>query len=213
MHNGFINIDNEKMSKSLNNFFTVRDIAQQFDLEAVRMFMLSAHYRSPVNFSKEMIAQAHASLARLYTARDQLTFLMQSAPDRELTQEEKEFVLRVQKTQERFDQAMDDDLNTADAIGALFELVRDGNVTLNAGSAKAAVKAAYDMLISLTDVLGLLMKKGDGLPDDIAQLVDRRAAARKNKDWKMSDTLRDEIKALGYILEDTPQGQKVRKGV
>ena len=215
MHNGFINIDNEKMSKSLNNFFTVRDIAKQYDLEAVRMFMLSAHYRSPVNFSKEMIAQAHASLTRLYTARDQLAFLLQSAQVRELSQDEKDFVLRVQKTQERFDQAMDDDLNTADAIGALFELVRDGNVTLNAGSAKDAVKAAYDMLLSLTDVLGLLLKKGegDGLPDEIQQLVDRRAAARKNKDWKLSDTLRDEIKALGYILEDTPQGQKVRKGV
>ena len=213
MHNGFINIDNEKMSKSLNNFFTVRDISQQYDLEAVRMFMLSAHYRSPVNFSKDMIAQAYASLTRLYTARDQFAFLLQSAPDRELTQEENEFTLRVQKTQERFDQAMDDDLNTADAIGALFELVRDGNVTLSAGSAKGAVKAAYDMLISLADVLGLLLKKGDSLPDEVQQLVDRRAAARKNKDWKMSDTLRDEIKALGYILEDTPQGQKVRKGV
>ncbi len=213
MHNGFINVDNEKMSKSLDNFFTVRDIAQQYDLEAVRMFMLSAHYRSPVNFSKDMIAQAHASLTRLYTARDQFAFLMQSASDRELNQEENEFVKRVQKAQERFDQAMDDDMNTADAIGALFEMVRDGNVTLNAGSAKGAVKAAYDMLLGLTDVLGLLLKKEDSLPGEVQQLVDRRAAARKNKDWKMSDTLRDEIKALGYILEDTPQGQKVRKGV
>ena len=213
MHNGFINIDNEKMSKSLNNFFTVRDIAAQYDLEAVRMFMLSAHYRSPVNFSKDMITQAHASLTRLYTARDQFAFLLQAAPERELALEESEFVQRVQKTQERFDQAMDDDLNTADAIGALFELVRDGNVTLNAGSAKGAVKAALDMLLSLADVLGLLLKKGDSLPDEVQQLVDRRAAARKDRDWKMSDTLRDEIKALGYILEDTPQGQKVRRGV
>ena len=213
MHNGFINVDNEKMSKSLDNFFTVRDIAKLYDLEAVRMFMLSAHYRSPVNFSKDMIAQAHASLTRLYTARDQFAFLLQTATERELNQEESDFVQRVKKAQERFDQAMDDDLNTADAIGALFELVRDGNVTLNAGSAKGAVKAAYDMLLGLTDVLGLLMKKEDGLPDDVQQLVDRRAAARKNKDWKLSDTLRDEIKALGFILEDTPQGQKVRKGV
>jgi len=212
MHNGFINIDNEKMSKS-GSFFTVRDIAKEFDLEAVRMFLLSAQYRSPVNFSKDMITQAHASLTRLYTARDQFAFLLQTAPEQELTQEEKEFCLRVQKTQERFDQAMDDDLNTADALGALFELVRDGNVTLNANSAKGAVKAAYDMLLLLTDVLGLLLKKGDGLSDDVQQLVDRRTAARKAKDWKLSDTLRDEIKALGYILEDTPQGQKVRKGV
>ena len=213
MHNGFINVDNEKMSKSLDNFFTVRDIAKLYDLEAVRMFMLAAHYRSPVNFSKEMIAQAHASLTRLYTARDQFVFLLQNAPDRELSNEENEFVLRVRKAQERFDQAMDDDLNTADALGALFELVRDGNVTLNASSAKAAVQAVLDMLLSLTDILGLLMKKEDGLPDDVQRLVDERAAARKNKEWKRSDELRDAIKALGYILEDTPQGQKVRKGI
>ncbi len=213
MHNGFLNIDNEKMSKSLGNFFTVRDISKEYDLEAVRMFMLSAQYRSPVNFSREMIAQAHASLTRLYTARDQFAFLLQNAPEQTLTQEELDFVDRVQKAQERFDQAMDDDLNTADAIGVLFELVRDGNVTLNATSAKGAVKAALDMLLSLTDILGLLMKKEDGLPADVQRLVDDRAAARKAKDWKKSDVLRDEIKALGYILEDTPQGQKVRKGV
>ena len=213
MHNGFINIDNEKMSKSLNNFFTVRDIAKEYDLEAVRMFMLSAHYRSPVNFSRDMIAQAHASLTRLYTARDQFAFLLQSAQERPLSDQEKAFVERVQKTQERFDQAMDDDLNTADAIGALFELVRDANVTLNAQSAKAAVQAAQDMLLKLTDILGLLMKKEDGLPQEVQQLVDDRAAARKARDWKKSDELRDSIKALGYILEDTPQGQKVRKGV
>jgi cysteinyl-tRNA synthetase len=213
MHNGFLNVDNEKMSKSLGNFFTVRDISREYDLEAVRMFMLSAHYRSPLNFSRDLIAQAHASLTRLYTARDQLAFLLQSAQEKPLSDEEKAFVERVQKTQERFDQAMDDDLNTADAIGALFELVRDGNVTLNAGSAKAAVQAAYDMLLKLTDILGLLMKKEDGLPQEVQQLVDDRAAARKAKDWKKSDELRDAIKALGYILEDTPQGQKVRKGV
>jgi cysteinyl-tRNA synthetase len=213
MHNGFLNVDNEKMSKSLGNFFTVRDISREYDLEAVRMFMLSAHYRSPLNFSRDLIAQAHASLTRLYTARDQLAFLLQSVQEKPLSDEEKAFVERVQKTQERFDQAMDDDLNTADAIGALFELVRDGNVTLNAGSAKAAVQAAYDMLLKLTDILGLLMKKEDGLPQEVQQLVDDRAAARKAKDWKKSDELRDAIKALGYILEDTPQGQKVRKGV
>ncbi len=213
MHNGFINIDNEKMSKSLGNFFTVRDIAKEYDLEAVRMFMLSAHYRSPVNFSRDMIAQAHASLTRLYTARDQFAFLLQSAQEKPLSDEEKAFVERVQKTQERFDQAMDDDLNTADAIGALFELVRDGNVTLSAQSAKAAVQAAQDMLLRLTDILGLLMKKEDGLPQEVQKLVDDRAAARKARDWKKSDELRDAIKALGYILEDTPQGQKVRKGV
>lgn len=213
MHNGFLNIDNEKMSKSLGNFFTVRDIAKEYDLEAVRMFMLSAQYRSPVNFSREMIAQAHASLTRLYTARDQFAFLLQSAPDRPLNDEEAAFVERVGKVQERFDLAMDDDLNTADALGALFELVRDANVSLNGDSAKEAVQAAKKMLLELTDVLGLLQKGEDGLPSEVQALVEARAAARAAKNWKQSDTLRDEIKALGYILEDTPQGQKVRKGM
>lgn len=213
MHNGFLNIDNEKMSKSKGNFFTVRDIAKEYDLEAVRMFMLSAQYRSPLNFSRDQIAQAHASLSRLYTARDQLQFLLNAAPQRELNAEETALLERIAQDEAKFDAAMDDDLNTADALAAIFELVRDANVTLNAQSAQAAVRAALEELLKLTDILGLLMKKPDALPDDIQDMVDRRAAARKVKDWKLSDELRDAIKAAGYILEDTPQGQKVRKEV
>ena len=144
MHNGFINVDNEKMSKSLGNFFTVRDILKEYDAEDVRMFMLSAQYRSPINFSREMIAQAHSSLSRLYTARDQMTFLLQHAPERELSEEEKAFVQRVQEHVAKFDAAMDDDLNTADAMGAIFELVRDANLNLNAETAKAAIQSALD---------------------------------------------------------------------
>ena len=125
MHNGFINVDNEKMSKSLGNFFTVRDILKEYDAEDVRMFMLSAQYRSPINFSREMIAQAHSSLSRLYTARDQMNFLLQHAPERELNEEEKAFTQRVTEYVAKFDSAMDDDLNTADAMGAIFELVKD----------------------------------------------------------------------------------------
>lgn len=213
MHNGFLNIDNEKMSKSKGNFFTVRDIAKEYDLEAVRMFMLSAQYRSPLNFSRDQIAQAHASLSRLYTARDQLQFLLSTAPQRELNAEETALLERIAQDEAKFDAAMDDDLNTADALAAIFELVRDANVTLNAQSAQAAVRAALEELLKLTDILGLLMKKPDALPNDIRDMVDRRAAARKVKDWKLSDELRDAIKAAGYILEDTPQGQKVRKEV
>ena len=213
MHNGFLNIDNEKMSKSKGNFFTVRDIAKEYDLEAVRMFMLSAQYRSPLNFSRDQIAQAHASLTRLYTARDQLMFLLGNAPERDLNEEETALVERLKQHEAKFDAAMDDDLNTADALGAIFELVKDANVVLDAQSAKAAVKAALDELLALTDVLGLLMKKADALPADIQDMVDRRAAARKERNWKLSDELRDAIKAAGYILEDTPQGQKVRKEV
>lgn len=213
MHNGFINVDNEKMSKSLGNFFTVRDILKEYDAEDVRMFMLSAQYRSPINFSREMIAQAHSSLSRLYTARDQMTFLLQHAPERELSEEEKAFVQRVQEHVAKFDAAMDDDLNTADAMGAIFELVRDANLNLNAETAKAAIQAALDALLELCDVLGLLMKKASDLPADIQALANERVQARKDKNWKRSDELRDQLKELGYTVEDTKEGQKVRKTV
>ena len=213
MHNGFINVNNEKMSKSLGNFFTVRDILKEFDAEDVRMFMLSAQYRSPINFSREMIAQAHASLSRLYTARDQMSFLLEHAQDRPLNETEQAFVDRIKTYADRFDNAMDDDLNTADAIGALFEIVRDANVTLTADSSKAAIETALNALTSLCDVLGLMMKKGGELPADIQALADSRAQARKDRDWKKSDELRDQLKSLGYIVEDTKEGQKVRKAV
>ncbi len=211
MHNGFINIDNEKMSKSKGNFFTVRDIQKEYDLEAVRMFMLSAHYRSPINFSREQIAQAQASLTRLYTARDQMLFLMETAREQPLTAQEEAFMARIKQHMGRFDAAMDDDLNTADALGALFEIVKDVNVTLNEASAKEAIGFALDTEVALCEVLGLLMKKPGALPEDIQAMVDQRAQARKDKNWKLSDELRDGIKAKGYILEDTAAGQKVRK--
>ncbi len=213
MHNGFINVDGEKMSKSLGNFWTVRDISKKYDLEVVRMFMLSAHYRNPINFSEDQISAAHAGLSRLYTARDQLRFLRDKAPDRELNEDEKAFAARLKEYEARFDAAMDDDLNTADAIGAIFELVRDANSTLSAESARGAVEAALSSFASLCGVLGLVQKESDALPAEIQQMIDERAAARKAKDWKRSDELRDAIKAAGYILEDTPQGQKVRKNV
>ncbi len=213
MHNGFINIDNQKMSKSLGNFFTVRDIAKEYDLEAVRMFMLSAHYRSPINFSREQISAAHASLQRLYTARAQLRFLLEKAPDRPMNDDEQAFAGRLAQYEQRFDAAMDDDLNTADAIGAIFELVRDANSTLTADASKAAVEAALKSFGALCGILGLVQKEEDALPDEIRQMVDERAAARKAKDWKRSDELRDAIRAAGYVLEDTPQGQKVRRNV
>lgn len=213
MHNGFINVDNQKMSKSLGNFFTVRDIAKEYDLEAVRLFMLSAHYRSPINFSREQIAAAHASLTRLYTARDNMKHLLGSVQEKKLTAAEQEFLAHVKEAEQRFDNAMDDDLNTADALGAIFELVKEANVTLNAESSKAAVEAALKSLKALCDVLGILQKEDDTLPEDIQRMVDERAEARKNKDWKRSDELRDAIKAAGYILEDSREGQKVRKSV
>lgn len=213
MHNGFINIDGEKMSKSAGNFFRVRDIAKEFDLEAVRMFMLSAHYRSPINFSRDQIESANTSLKRLYTARNSLRFLLENAKEDPLTEEEKSFIGRLKEYENRFDAAMDDDMNTADAMGAVFELVRDANVTLKEGSSAIAVRAALESLKALSGVLGLLQREEDELPAEIAAMVAERAEARKNKDWKRSDELRDAIKAAGYVLEDTKQGQKVHKSV
>ena len=211
MHNGFINIDNQKMSKSLNNFFTVRDISREYDLEAVRLFMLSAHYRSPINFSREQIEAANASLNRLYTARDNLVFWSENGEDRPLNEQEERFVSRLKDFEARFDAAMDDDLNTADALGAIFELVKDANIEIKAGTAKEAASKALESLNAVCGVLGILTKQKDDLTDEVRRMVEERAEARKNRDWKRSDELRDAIRAAGYILEDTKQGQKVRK--
>ncbi len=213
MHNGFINIDNEKMSKSKGNFFTVRDIAREFDLEAVRMFMLSAHYRSPINFSRDLIEAAQSSLERLYNARDQLAFLLDGAAERGPDEAERAFMAECDKAEERFIRAMDDDMNTADALAALFDMAREIFKLPGTGVSREAIAYGRQKLTALADVLGLLMKKADGIDPEVQALVDERAEARKNKDWKRSDELRDQIKAMGYILEDTSAGQKVRKGV
>ena len=214
LHNGFININNEKMSKSTGNFFTVRDILKEFSPEDVRFFMLSAHYRSPLNFSRDMIAQAHASLTRLYNARDQLLFLQGHAQEHPVTEAETAFLGRLDDYVARFDAAMDDDMNTADALGVIFSIVQDMNVSLNAESALSVIMKAYETLTSVTDVLGLLMQKAEmQLPEDIQALVDARAQARKNKDWKQSDELRAQLQQKGYIVEDTAQGQSVRRSI
>lgn len=211
MHNGFINIDNEKMSKSKGNFFTVRDIGKEFDLEAVRMFMLSAHYRSPINFSRDLIEAAMSSLERLYNARDQLAFLRKSAAEKEPGEAERAFMAECDHAEERFIRAMDDDLNTADALAALFDMAREIFKLPDTGVSAEAVAYGQRKLETLADVLGLLMKKEDGVPPEVRALAEERAEARKNKDWKRSDELRDQIKAMGYALEDTPKGQKVRR--
>ncbi len=213
MHNGFINVDNQKMSKSLGNFFTVRDIAKEFDLEAVRMFMLSAHYRSPINFSRDMIEQAKASLDRLYTARDHYAFLMENAKDGEMGEKETELMAKVKAVREGFDAAMDDDMNTANAIGQLFELVREANAALNETSPKAAIKAVLDTMDELTGVLGILRRKTDEKDDEVEKLLAARAEARANKNWAESDRLRDLITSMGYTLKDTKQGQQITKNI
>lgn len=213
MHNGFLNIDNRKMSKSLGNFFTVRDILKEYEAEDIRMFMLSAHYRSPLNFSREMMAQARAGLMRLYTARDRLDFLLAHAHDGEPSAEEQELIARAEAALPSFYEAMDDDLNTAGALGVMFELVYDINTVLAETSSRRAVEAARTALLAMADVLGLLVKKADALPSDIQTLVDERAQARANRDWKKSDALRDELIARGYTVEDTKLGQKITRAV
>ncbi len=213
MHNGFINVDNQKMSKSLNNFFTVRDISKEYDLEAVRLFMLSSHYRSPINFSRDLIEAANASLNRLYTARDHLRFIVKNGEKREMNEKENEFAIRITDYEKRFDSAMDDDLNTADALGAIFELVRDANSSVDENSSVHIAEAALKSLLAVCGVLGFLTKENEEIPDEITSLLAAREEARKNRDWKKSDELRDALKEAGYIVEDTKQGQKVRRNV
>ena len=212
MHNGHINVDIRKMSKSLGNFFTVREIAAEYDLGSVRMFMLSAQYRSPINFSRDLIEQAKASLERLYTARNNALFLLESAPDRAMSPEEEAFAARGKEAIAHFDEAMDDDLNTADALGAIFDWARDMNATLGTGSpSKAAIEAGLNALGEMTGVLGILTKKLDTTPENVLELVEARQAAKKEKRFADADRIRGEVLALGYVIEDTPSGPKVRK--
>ena len=211
MHNGHINVDNHKMSKSAGNFFTVRDIVKEFDPEAVRLFMLSAHYRSPINFSRDLIEQAQNALARLYTARDNALFLRESAPDCPMTAEEEAFAARADQAISAFNEAMDDDLNTADALGVIFEYVRDMNASLNEHSSRAAVEKGVNALNEMAGVLGLLRREADLVPEDVKALVEERQAAKKARDFAQADALRAQIEQMGYVVEDTPKGPKVRK--
>ena len=208
LHNGYININNEKMSKSLGNFFTVREILQHFDPEVVRFFMLSAHYRNPINFSPELLNQAKSALERLYNCKNNLLHLMQNAEDKEPTAEEKDFVYALMSYKKKFEDAMDDDINTADALAAVFDMVRDLNSVVSPKIPKKLIEQAYGLLDELADVLGILRKDTmrRELDDEIKMLIEKRQQARKEKNWALADQIRDELKERGIILEDTPQG-------
>ncbi|MEG0074941.1 MAG: cysteine--tRNA ligase [Eubacterium sp.] len=212
VHNGYININNEKMSKSKGNFFTVRDIAKHYDLEVVRMFMLMAHYRSPVNFSDELLGQAQNALERLYNAKFQMEFLLENTKTETATNEEKIWINHLKHYKNSFIAAMDDDLNTADAISSIFELVRDANSTLKDTSSKECVNAALSLFKELTDVIGLVVKnKENDLESEVEDLIAKRQEARKNKNFALSDQIRDDLLARGIILEDTREGVKWKK--
>ena len=212
LHNAFLNIDNRKMSKSLGNFFTVREISEKYDLQVLRVFMLSAHYRSPLNFSSDLMEAAKSGLDRIITATDNLKFLADNAKTETLTDIEDDALTKTQNYVAAFEKAMDDDFNTADAIAAIFDLVKYANTTANGDSSKAYVTALYELIVKLADVLGIVVEKKEELLDaDIEALIQERQAARKERNFARADEIRDELLAKGIILEDTREGVKWKR--
>jgi cysteinyl-tRNA synthetase len=207
MHNGFLKINNEKMSKSLGNFFTVREISEKYPLQVIRFFMLSAHYRSPLNFSEELVEASKNGLERIITAVDRLKSLSPAdgEVDSEVNKSLSEYV-------QKFDAAMDDDLNTADAISVIFELVKYMNVNITEESTSGTVAAALDTVNKLCDVLGIITEKEQELLDaDIEALIEERQAARKAKNFARADEIRNQLQDMGIILEDTREGVKWKR--
>ena len=203
MHNGFINVDNHKMSKSLGNFFTVRDVAEKYGYEPIRYLMISSQYRGPINYSVDIIEQGKNALERLYTCRNNIDFALQNAADGG------EAPAFVEDRKQEFITAMDDDLNTADALAAVFTLVRDINTAIANGAGKDTLNACAEAFDEFTGVLGLVYnRKTESLDQEIEDLIAKRTEARKARDFKTADEIRDKLKEMGIILEDTPQGVK-----
>lgn len=212
MHNGFLNIDNKKMSKSLGNFFTVRDIGEKYDLQVLRFFMLSAHYRSPLNFSAELMEAAKNGLDRIVTCVDNLNFLLEKAATDPMSAGERELAAKAAELAEKFDEAMDDDFNTADAIAAVFELVKFANTNASENSGRAFISALKDEIITLTDICGLTVERGEEMLDsEIESLIAERQEARKAKNFARADEIRDILTEKGIILEDTREGVKWKR--
>lgn len=207
MHNGYINIDNRKMSKSLGNFFTVREVAEKFGYEPIRYIMVASHYRSPINYSVDIIMQAKNALERLYTLKDNLDFAIKNA-----TENNEEIPAFLEESKANFINALDDDLNTADAIGVLFTLVKQINILISNKAAKNVLLACRDLFLSFTDVLGFLYEdKSDNLDKEVEELIAKRTEARKNKDFALADSIRDKLKEMGIELLDTKDGVQWRK--
>ena len=212
MHNAFLNIDNKKMSKSLGNFFTVREISEKYDLQVLRFFMLSAHYRSPLNFSEELMEASQNGLERIITAANSLKHLLSVSKTDAMTESEKELLDGSEKFITQFDDAMDDDFNTADAVTAIFELVKYSNTNSAADNSKEYLQGFLDKLIRLSDVLGIIVdKEAEDLDSDIEKLIEERQEARKDKDFKRADEIRDLLLEKGIVLEDTREGVKWKR--
>ena len=212
LHNGFLNIDNKKMSKSKGNFFTIKEIAAQYSLQVLRFFMLSAHYRSPINFSQELMEASKNGLDRILTAVYRLQELVEKAEEKELLPEEEELLKRTAALQTKFEEAMDDDFNTADAVSAIFELVREANAQITGQSSKEATEAVLGTIEVLCDVLGIVTEKQEEILDgDIEALIEERQKAREEKNFARADEIRDTLLAKGIILEDTREGVKWKR--
>ncbi len=209
MHNGYINVDNHKMSKSLNNFFTTREVAEKYGYEPIKFMMLQAHYRSPINYSVDVIEQCRSALERLYNCRNNIDFMLGSAVDT-MTEGEEAFRKTALSRKDQFIAAMEDDLNTADAISALFELARDCNSFFTQPRSKGVTQFAAALFDELSDVLGLLYNRQEdsSLDAEIEALIEKRQQARKNKDFATADAIRDQLKERNIVLEDTPNGVK-----
>ena len=212
MHNGFLNIDNRKMSKSLGNFFTVREIEEKYDLQVLRFFMLSAHYRSPLNFSAELMESAKNALERIRNAVSNLKYLQEAASAEEMTADEQAMLAEVKSFETKFDEAMDDDFNTADAIAAVFELVKYANTNVTSANTAALTGAVKEAIIRLCDILGIIAEvKEELLDDEIEKLIEERQAARKAKNFARADEIRNELLEKGIVLLDTREGVKWKR--
>ena len=207
MHNAFLNIDNRKMSKSLGNFFTVREIGEKYDLQVLRFFMLNAHYRSPLNFSAELMEASSNALERIVTCVEQLKHYLEKAEGSEYAEAETALVKEVEALVEKYEEAMEDDVNTADAIAAIFEIVKLANTNADAESTIAFVQFLFYKIVGLSDILGLIVnKKEEVLDEEVEKLIEERQAARKAKDFAKADEIRDKLADMGIILKDTREG-------
>ncbi|HHV38665.1 MAG TPA: cysteine--tRNA ligase [Tepidimicrobium sp.] len=211
LHNSMIYVDDKKMSKSEGNFFTVKDIKEEFDLEVLRFFILSSHYRSPLNFSKKSLLQAERGLERLYNGKKNLEYLLDRTVEKKLESEDEKLLEQIDMYKQNFIKNMDDDLNTADGIASIFDIVRYSNSNFNEKTPNHVIQYTYDIILELSEVLGILSKEDDILEDEILELIEKRAEARRNKDYELADGIRDDLYQRGIVLEDTKDGVKWKR--